>query len=290
MFVIVGTGALVVWYLRKKMPESPRWLEAHGRNEEAERVLAEIEAEVGAAHTLPPVAAAIRQPTRLRPFTALFSRALIRRTLVASVILIVLNTVIYGFIAWIPSFMAKSGMSVVSSLGFATLMSLGGPVGGVIGMLAGDRIGRKPGIVIFSALAIVLGALYPTISAPALLAVVGFALVATIYAMVAFAWALYVPELFPTDLRMRGSGFCNTLGRLMTVITPWMVVWLYGRYQLNGVVVAMLALLVLQMFVVAVFGIETRGLSLETLAPEADADASSLSVSSLVSGSHGQES
>ncbi|SDD74415.1 MFS transporter [Paraburkholderia lycopersici] len=290
MFVIVGTGALVVWYLRKKMPESPRWLEAHGRNDEAERVLAAIEAEAGNVQSLPPVSPQLRQPRRQRPFTALFSRALIRRTLVASVILIVLNTVIYGFIAWIPSFMAKSGMSIVSSLGFATLMSLGGPVGGVIGMLSGDRVGRKPGNVIFSALAIVLGALYPNVSAPALLAVIGFALVTTIYAMVAFAWALYVPELFPTDLRMRGSGFCNTLGRLMTVLTPWLVVWLYGRYQLPGVVAAMLGLLVVQILVVAVFGIETRGFSLETLAPEEDADASNQSLSALVSGSHGQES
>src|ERR1700744_685687 len=46
MFIMVGLGALIVWYLRKNMPESPRWLEAHGRTEEAERVLGEIEAEV----------------------------------------------------------------------------------------------------------------------------------------------------------------------------------------------------------------------------------------------------
>src|SRR6201992_1995401 len=45
MFVIVGAGALIVWYLRKRMPESPRWLEANGRTDEAERVMSEIEAE-----------------------------------------------------------------------------------------------------------------------------------------------------------------------------------------------------------------------------------------------------
>src|SRR6201994_3513629 len=42
MFVMVGLGALVVWYLRKRMPESPRWLEAHGHANEAERGLGEI--------------------------------------------------------------------------------------------------------------------------------------------------------------------------------------------------------------------------------------------------------
>ena len=35
MFVIGGIGALIVWYLRKNLPESPRWLEAVGRKDEA---------------------------------------------------------------------------------------------------------------------------------------------------------------------------------------------------------------------------------------------------------------
>jgi MFS transporter, putative metabolite:H+ symporter len=267
MFVIVGVGAMIVWYLRKKMPESPRWLESKGRYEEAEQALCAIEREVALKHTLPPVSSVPTVLVKNRSFTALFSKDLIRRTFVGTVILIVLNTVIYGFIAWIPSFMAKSGMSVVTSLGFATLMSLGGPVGALIGMFAGDRLGRKRGILLFSVITLLLGAIYPNVTAPALVALVGFGLVAAIYAMVAFAWALYVPELFPTDLRMRGSGFCNTVGRMMTVLTPYLVVYLYAHSQVSGVVVAMLALLVFQIIVVAIFGIETRGRSLEDLAP-----------------------
>jgi hypothetical protein len=31
--------------------------------------------------------------------------------------------------------------------------------------------------------------------------------------LVALLFAIYVPELFPTEVRLRASGICNTLGR-----------------------------------------------------------------------------
>src|SRR3974390_3934267 len=53
MFVIAGVGSLIVWYLRKNLPESPRWLEAQGRTAEAEALMQTIEKEVAAAGPLP---------------------------------------------------------------------------------------------------------------------------------------------------------------------------------------------------------------------------------------------
>src|SRR3977135_4189025 len=53
MFVIAGIGALVVWYLRKALPESPRGLEAQGRLEEAEALMQAIEKEAASAGPLP---------------------------------------------------------------------------------------------------------------------------------------------------------------------------------------------------------------------------------------------
>src|SRR6202034_1649500 len=54
MFIIAGVGSLIVWYLRKNLPESPRWLESQGRTEEAKALMQKIETESAAGKPLPP--------------------------------------------------------------------------------------------------------------------------------------------------------------------------------------------------------------------------------------------
>ena len=62
-FVIGGVLGVVIIYLRRFLPESPRWLMTHGKPEEAERIVREIEARVEAEHgPLPPAQTA---PLRL---------------------------------------------------------------------------------------------------------------------------------------------------------------------------------------------------------------------------------
>jgi MFS transporter, putative metabolite:H+ symporter len=96
---------------------------------------------------------------------------------------------------------------------------------------------------------------------------VGFARVACVYVMVAVAWALYVPEMFPTEIRMRGAGFCNTMGRLMTIVTPQIVPLIFVDAGLLGVVTMLAALLLIHAIAVAAFGIGTRRQPLEALRP-----------------------
>ena len=127
--------------------------------------------------------------------------------------------------------------------------------------------GESTVLVGFSLATIVLGFIYPFAPSEALLSLVGFALVTCVYVMVAVAWALYVPELFPTEIRMRGAGFCNTMGRLMTIITPQIVPVIFVRAGVVGVVGMLAALLLIQAIAVAFFGIETRQQSLEALRP-----------------------
>lgn len=85
---------------------------------------------------------------------------------------------------------------------------------------------------------------------------VGFALVTAIYFLVALGWALYVPELFPTDLRMRGTGVSNTAGRLATIATPYVVVPIFNSYGLPGVLGLVGVVMAIACVVVLVWGPE----------------------------------
>src|SRR5437660_2339436 len=90
MFIIAAVGSLIVWYLRKNLPESPRWLESQGRAEEAEALMARIESEFAAAGPLPPPV--ITAPAPQVEATAMLRPPLLQRMLVGCWVLITINT------------------------------------------------------------------------------------------------------------------------------------------------------------------------------------------------------
>ena len=61
---------------------------------------------------------------------------------------------------------------------------------------------------------------------------VGFLLIVSIYIQVAILFGVYTPELFPTEVRLRANGICNTLGRAATIVSPFIVVSLFQYYKI----------------------------------------------------------
>ena len=267
MFVIAGVGAMVVWYLRKNLPESPRWLESNGREAEAEALMLKIEAEASGGRPLPPPA--VPAPMPAWSFGSLFSPTLLPRMIVGSVVLIVINTLIFGFVNWLPTFFGQQGISITRSLAYTMVLAIGSLVGCAIGAWSADYFGRKPTIIGASVLTIVAGAIYPYMKTPETLLSVGFVLIVGIYILTALLYGVYTSELFPTEVRLRANGLCNMLGRGATVVSPFIVLWLFKGYGVAGVIGLMIGLLIIQIVVVAALGIETNRRGLESLTAKA---------------------
>jgi putative MFS transporter len=266
MFAIVGAGALVIWVLRKKMPESPRWLESKGRFEEAEKILAAAEAESARGQPLPLLVDTPRAAVYKTTLLDLFARHHLRRTLLSICVQIAINVVIYGFIVWVPTFLMKQGLGVASSLGFTTLMALGGPAGALLGVLIADKVGRRRGLISVAAIAAVIGWLYGHSTSVGMATFLGFVLFTLTYLMVALGIATYIPELFATENRMRANGIAGCAGRITGIVAPQLVVVAYATGGIQDVLSIIVGTLVAMAVVLAVFGIETNQLSLEAIA------------------------
>jgi putative MFS transporter len=99
--------------------------------------------------------------------------------------------------------------------------------------------------------------------------ITGFALIIPIYILVALLFAVYIPELFPTEIRLRASGICNTFGRGAIIFTPFIVVSLFKSHGVGGVLVFMIGLLFVEIAVVLTLGVEPKKRRLEEIESDA---------------------
>ncbi|MFM0490046.1 MFS transporter [Paraburkholderia graminis] len=272
MFVIGGIGTLWVWWMRRHLPESPRWLERIGRNAEAEEVMQAIERDAGVTTPLPVAPQSPAREPHWVPLSTLFSRAVIRRTLLAIVINVVCLFGSYSLTGWMPTFFVKQGMSVTHSLGFTAAMMAGWIAGPLFLSYISDRIGRRTAIVMFAALCACLGAIYPNLTSSTAIVICGFLLVSAVAIFLTLGLGM-TPELFPTEYRFRGGGVAQMFGRLGLIGSPFIVLELFSRYGITGVVFAISGAYIFIAILVVVAGIETNQQSLEALEPDEIADA-----------------
>jgi MFS family permease len=256
MYLIGVLPAFVVLWIRRNIPESPRWEHAHEQRREA-NALRRSGATLDAANIA------------LTRFTVvdLFADRSVRRALVCSLLMMLSLTFAYwGVGTFIPTYVgsvaAKSGLSAPYWAGLANFVTTAGGLIGFIslGFLA-DAIGRKPTAMLWYSMCLVLT---PVVYLWAqheniylllfLVGVFGF------FTLGIWAWApVWLPELYPTRMRGTAVAFVFNAPRSISAAGPLIagsLIVAFGGYGGAATIVGMFFLLGV---LAAPFLPETRG-------------------------------
>ncbi len=234
--VMIGSaGALVVWVIRRGVPESPRWLAMHGRTQEADFIMTALEARVREEYgaPLPPIGTPERVVARGR-FFEMFGPAYRGRTLMLVIFQIFQTVGFYGFANWVPTLLIKQGITVTSSLLYTFVIAIAAPFGPALASLVADRVERKWMIVAAAASVAVFGLLFSQAGEPALLIFCGVMLTLSSNIM-SFSFHAYQAELYPTRIRAVAVGFVYSFSRLSAVFSAFAIAFFLRDFGTVGV-------------------------------------------------------
>lgn len=214
--------AFYALYVRLHLPESVRFLESHGRHEEAEEIVASFETAVPADAEL---ADAPSTPTFAEDDVtsrSIWSPSLRGRTAALWTVWFCVNLSYYGAFVWIPSLLVADGFSLVKSFSFTLIITLAQLPGYAMAAWLIEVWGRRVTLAAFLMGSACAAGLYGFAHTEWLILVAGCLL--SFFNLGAWG-ALYAvgPELYPTHLRGTGTGAAAGFGRLASIIAPLLV-------------------------------------------------------------------
>jgi len=284
-FGIGATLGLVIIFFRRWIPESPRWLMIHGRNQEAERIVGEVERRIvgsnAAGITDPGYSDA--PPTRIRtrthtPWHEIWDAIVHehrRRSFLGLVLMLTqaffYNAIFFTYALVLIRFYSVPAKDVGGYLLFFALGNMLGPF--LLGHLF-DTIGRKKMIAATYGLAGILLALTGWLFHAGLLTAQTQTLAWTIIFFIASAAAssayLTVSEIFPLEIRALAIAIFYAIGTLAGGVgAPTLFGWIIGTGSITALFIGYLvaaALMIFGALVEAWIGVPAERRSLEDVA------------------------
>ncbi|HEY7075288.1 MAG TPA: MFS transporter [Solirubrobacteraceae bacterium] len=270
LLVVGSLGALIVFAMRRSLPESPRYYEMRGDNEAADRAARTIEdaalEELGVDELPEPEHVEIVRAEKAA-VRDIFEPPYGRRSLMLWIFQFLQTVGYYGFGTLAPLVLKSKGYDIVESLGFTAVIYCGYPLGSALSVPLMDRFERKH-LIVASALAIGgFGVVFGFARAGWLIVAAGFCVTA-VSNVFSNSFHIYQAEIFPTRIRGTAVGIAYSLSRLSGAILPFITVAVLDNLGASTVFVGCAAIMAIVALDVALLGPRSTGQVLEASSDE----------------------
>ncbi|HEY2609070.1 MAG TPA: MFS transporter [Paraburkholderia sp.] len=268
VMIIGSAGAILIWFMRRGLPESPRWLESKGREAEAHAIVDAIEARVIAetGRTLAPPG--LDAPASSRgeqgSWAEMWQGRYLRRTVMLSMFNFFQTFGVYGFGAWVPVLLYSKGITITHSLLYTMVIAFTTPLGALGAMLCAERVQRKWQLVGCAIVVAVAGVLFGMVREPVLIVLFGGIVTIANNWMIGI-FHTYQAELYPTRIRARAVGFVFSWSRVSSIFVGFWVAALLKHSGVPAVFVLISSAMLVIVVMVGLFGPRTNGVRLEEL-------------------------
>jgi MFS transporter, putative metabolite transport protein len=252
MLLSSAVPCLFVLPLRITMPESPLWLMNHGRGEAAARVVC-VKLGAGVA----PPSRPLEVPTRRGRWRQLLSPVWRRRTFVGCAFFTCQVIPYFALGTFVSQVMSAMNLKNGYVGGLIYNLSLLG--GAIAGLIVVDRLSRRSFLIgSFSIAAATMLVLTAWSNVPAVALTVLFAIFASVLSAASNLVYVYLPELFPTDLRASGIGLAIAASRTGSAVSTFLLPVIVAAYGVRTALGACVAVLTIGAVICQRWAPETR--------------------------------
>lgn len=246
-------AALVLW-IRRKIPESPRYLAISGKADEAREIIAGIARENGQPAPEQDLVAGERQSGTT--VARLWAPGLRQMTLMLWVTWFCISLAYYGIFTWLPQAFVQQGFSSLQTYQNTFLLALAQVPGYFSAAYLIERLGRRNTLGLYLLASGVFTFLFAIVTGFG--GLLASAMLMSFFALGAWA-ALYAwtPESYPTEIRTTGMGWASGMARVAGVITPTLGGILFGFALLSALSLWAVAF-VIGGITVFLLGVETK--------------------------------
>jgi MFS transporter, putative metabolite:H+ symporter len=266
--VIIGSiGAFVIWWIRRNLPESPRWLEHHGFNDEAGAIVADLENKIRAdgIELPPPQPVAGEAERKAGAWMEMWGPVYRGRTIMLVVYNLFQTIGYYGFSSWVPTLLISQHIEVTKSLAYTFIIAIAAPIGPLVGVFFADHFERKWQIAWAAAGIAVFGLLFAQQSTAAGVIVCGL-LITLCNNWMSFSFHAYQAELYPTRIRAQAVGFVYSWSRFSAIFSGFIIAFFLGHYGTIGVFSFIAGAMAIVFIVIGGFGPAVTKRRLEAIA------------------------